>query len=86
DYAWPADPNRQFLGRAWFQNAWGGDMPYGVAFIHGRPGVTVSSGAAPSVRSPELWLGTTTEAITIDGQLDEDVWGCSTRRCRSSTR
>jgi hypothetical protein len=76
DYAWPADPARQYLSRAWWQNPWGNDMPHGVGYVFGRPDVTVSSGAVPAVNAPDLRIpvmpvGTT---LAVDGQLDELVW------------
>jgi hypothetical protein len=75
DFDYGRDPGgRQFLSRAWWQNAWGGDMPYGVGFVYGRPDVTVSSGAVPAITEPELRLGTSEGTITLDGQLDEPEW------------
>ena len=66
---------QQSVTRAWWQNAWGGDMPFGVGFVYGRPDVTVASGAAPPLTTPELRLPTTTTPVAIDGRLDEGIWG-----------
>jgi hypothetical protein len=66
---------QQYLTRGWWQNGWGGDMPYGVAFVYGRPDVTVSSGTLPAITEPELRLPTTSSAITINGRLNEGIWG-----------
>ena len=73
DYAWPADPDLQYRTRAWFQNPWEGNFPWGIAYVVGRPGVTVSSGVLPSTE-PDLRIGRSTN-ITVDGQLTENAWG-----------
>ncbi len=66
---------QQSVTRAWWQNAWGGDMPFGVGFVYGSPAVTTTSGAAPALTEPELRLATTPAATTIDGRLNEAIWG-----------
>ncbi|HET6568603.1 MAG TPA: T9SS type A sorting domain-containing protein, partial [Rhodothermales bacterium] len=75
DYAWPANPDKKFAAKAWWQNPWGGDMPHGVGFVYGKPSVTVSSGDAPDVEVADLVLASGGDAtVTVDGALDEDVW------------
>lgn len=74
DYRWSDDLTNLFHTRAWFQNPWGGDMPNGTARIMGKPGVTVSSGAAPTYSEPDLRIAGTDTAPVIDGCLTEDVW------------
>ena len=73
DYAWPADPDLQYRTRAWFQNPWEGNFPWGIGYVVGRPDVTVSSGALPNTE-PDLRIGRTA-GITLDGQLTEGAWG-----------
>jgi hypothetical protein len=79
DYAWPVDPDNNFLSRVAFQNAWGNDYPHGVAYMYGMDGVTVSSGPVPEVTEPEaeIYTAGTLGAPTMDGVLDEDVWTLS---------
>jgi len=76
DYSWPADPNLRFRSRAWWQNPWGGDMPFGAGFVYGSPDVTISSGDVPEITEPDLRIPKTGDAtvITLDGQLDEAIW------------
>ena len=74
DYAWPGNDDLRYRTRAWFQNPWGNGFPWGVAYVVGRPDVTVSSGAAPTVIEPDLRIGRATD-ITVDGQLTEAAWG-----------
>lgn len=76
DYAWPADPARQYLSRAWWQNPWGNDMPHGVGYVFGRPDVTVSSGTVPEVNEPDFRIPVAPSGavVTLDGRLDEPVW------------
>lgn len=75
DYIWPLDAGGDnFRSRAWWQNPWGGDMPFGSAFVYGRPDVTVGA-AAPDITEPDLRIPTTADAFTVDGVLDESAWG-----------
>ncbi|HUF10935.1 MAG TPA: T9SS type A sorting domain-containing protein [Rhodothermales bacterium] len=76
DYAWPADPDNNFLSRVWWQNLWGNNFNDGIAYILGSPDVTVSSGAAPEVTEPEFTVpsGELFDAPTIDGNLDDPAW------------
>ena len=73
DYAWPGDADLRYRTRQWFQNPWGGSFPWGVAYVVGREGVTVSSGPVPEITEPDLRIPEAT--VTLDGRLDEDVWG-----------
>jgi len=76
DYAWPVDPDNNFLSRVAFQNRWGNDYPDGVAYMLGMDGVTVSSGPVPDVTEPEVEIYHAGDlgAPTMDGVLDDDVW------------
>lgn len=78
DFAYPTGAAGESVRtRAWWQNPWGGDMPWGAAFVLGHPDVTVNSGPVPAVTKPELRLlaAPPEEVITVDGMLDEDIWG-----------
>lgn len=77
DYNWPQDEARYNVNQAWWQNLWLNNYNEGVAFIAGDPSVTVSSGAAPAYTEPEFTVpsGANVPEPTIDGQLDEPVWG-----------
>ncbi|MEX0748278.1 MAG: sugar-binding protein [Rhodothermales bacterium] len=75
DNDFTGDPARAFLSRAWWQNPWGGDMPWGTGFIYGRSGVTVNSATVPEIPATDLTLPAAPDvAVTIDGSLDEGVW------------
>ena len=76
DYAWPADPDVNFLSRVWWQNLWGNNFNDGIAYIYGAPDVTVNSGDAPDVTEPEFTVssGELFDAPTIDGSLDDPAW------------
>ena len=75
DNDYTGDAARTFQGRAWWQSPWGGDMPYAVGYVHGAPGVTVDSGAAPELSSTDLRIGTSQSVVTVDGELSEVIWG-----------
>ncbi len=62
DYSWPNDPDLQYRTRAWFQNPWGGNMPWGVAYVVGT-----ENSVEPDLSVPQ-------GAVTVDGELTEAVW------------
>ena len=72
DYAWPGNPDLQSLSRTWFQNPFGNNFVWGVAYIVGDPTVTVSSGPVPEpgadLSVPQV------RDVVVDGRLDEDIW------------
>ena len=72
DYAWPGDPDLQSLTRAWFQNPFGNNFTWGVAYIVGDPSVTVSSGPVPEP-DEDLTVPQVRDVV-VDGRLDEDFW------------
>ncbi|MDX1546420.1 MAG: T9SS type A sorting domain-containing protein [Rhodothermales bacterium] len=76
DYMWPVNPDLQYRTRAWLQNPWGGDMPWGTNYIYGSPDVTVNSGDVPMITEADLNVHQLDDgdAIVIDGQLDEPSW------------
>ena len=71
DYAWPGNEDLQSLTRTWFQNPFGNNFVWGVAYVVGDPSVTVSSGPVPQ---PDADLTVPMGSVTVDGRLDEDVW------------
>ena len=71
DYAWPGNEDLQSLTRTWFQNPFGNNFVWGVAYVVGDPSVTVSSGSVPE---PDADLNVPMGSVTVDGRLDEDVW------------
>lgn len=75
DYAWPADPDINFVSRVWWQNQWGNNFNLGAAYIMGAPGVTVD-GEAPEVTEPEFTVrsGDLFDHPEIDGNLDDPLW------------
>ena len=77
DYNWPQDPDRFVTTRAWWQGQWANTLSQGTGYIAGDPSVTVSSGATPAYSVPEFTVpfAPNVPAPTIDGQLDEAVWG-----------
>ncbi len=72
DYAWPVNDDLQYRTRAWFENPWEGNLPWGVSYVVGDPDVTVSSGDVPEPDA-DLTVEMAT-GITVDGQLTEDAW------------
>jgi hypothetical protein len=75
DYEWPADIDRKYLTRAWWQNPWGADFATGVGYVMTDAAVTVASGDVPEVTEPDLVIPRALSAgITIDGMLDEQAW------------
>ncbi|MDX1429457.1 MAG: hypothetical protein R3282_04170, partial [Rhodothermales bacterium] len=79
DYSWPVDADTNFRSRVWWQNLWGNNFITGVGYLHGAPGVTVSSGPVPEVTEPEFTVPNATLLgdPTIDGVLDETVWAAA---------
>ncbi len=72
DYDFPDDPNLQFTTRVWFQNQWANNINEGIAYLAGSPDVTVSSGDAPVVRTPDFTIRNLgTLDVTLDGNLGE---------------
>ena len=78
DYQWPigAGAGDRARTRAWWQNPWGGDQPWGNGRIYGRADVTVSSGPAPELSEPDVRLAGVPggATITVDGMMDEGIW------------
>ena len=74
DYFWGTNPANAFATRVWLQNQWGNNFIHGASFIAGSPAVTVSSGALPATGA-DLTIAGTANAPTIDGRLNESLWG-----------
>lgn len=76
DYNWPFNDSQFFVSRVWFQNQWANNFNEGVAYFYGDPSVTVNSGPAPDVTTPELTIPSRGSFLApdIDGALSEGVW------------
>ena len=76
DYQWPLNQDLFFVSRVWFQNQWANNFNEGIGYIYGASDVTLSSGEAPTVTDPEIWVfnAGSEDAPTIDGVMDEAVW------------
>lgn len=80
DYNWPRDENQFSSTRTFWQGEWLNTMTGGnaaTAYIAGDPSVTVSSGPTPAYSTPEFTVpnALNVSTPTIDGALDETVWG-----------
>jgi hypothetical protein len=76
DWLWPLDAFKLSYNRVWWQSPWGNAAWYDEVHIMARPDVTVDSGPLPYV-GPEYYIpdGTAYGAPTIDGELNEAIWG-----------
>lgn len=76
DWQWPLQNDLYSRNRTWLQGPWGNASVFNVVRIHARPDVTVNSGPVPEV-GPEMVVpnGVNFAAPTVDGKLDEPVWG-----------
>jgi hypothetical protein len=76
DFLWPIDAERFSSNRTWWQNPWGNTAQFGIVRIHTRPDVTVATLDLPRIE-PDMIIpnGSAFAAPTIDGMLDEAVWG-----------
>ena len=76
DYRWPIDTTKASGNRTWAQCPWGNTSANDHIRIFGRPDVTASSGAVPTVAADYIVKGQgTAPAITFDGKLNDPAWG-----------
>jgi hypothetical protein len=75
DWYWPLSLARFASNRVWWQSPWGNAMWYHEVELHSMPGVTINSGALPTV-APDVQIKNAAAFANpvIDGFLTEPVW------------
>lgn len=77
DFGWPADSDKLFTSRVWFQNQWANNFNEGVGYLYGSPDLTLTAAVnetvlrEPDVRIPSLGG---LPAPTMNGRMDDPAW------------